>query len=1173
MAPAAASGDEPSRTFGETHVTKTVVSLDDKYTQAGGQVMLSALQAVVRLLLDQSRRDRAAGLNTAGYVSGYRGSPITTLDAQLWAAQKLLDAHDIRFEPGLNEELAATSLRGTQQLDWYGKPRVDGVFALWYAKGVGVERAIEAIKAANFEGTHPHGGALLLCGDDHAAKSSLTAHQSEHPLIAAFVPTLYPATTDELLAFGQLGWALSRASGLYVGIKAVTDTLDLTTTVTLPGIDFPIHPPAAPPVPVNLVRNASALMQEAAVLDHRLPQALAFARANPFDRVTQDAPTRKLTLVTAGKAWLDTQQALADLGLTDAACRALGLRVVKLGLIWPIEPEFARAACAGSTEILVIEEKRPVIEDQLARQFYGTANAPKIAGKTTPEGVPLLAATGVLDPGSVRRALVARLAAHGLLTDEARARDQALCALELSARDLARTAIRPAYFCSGCPHNTSTVVPEGSDAMGATGCHGLAHFMPERRTMQTVSMGQEGMPWVGAQSFVATPHMFQNLGDGTYTHSGLLTIRAAVAAHSRVTFKILYNDAVAMTGGQPAEGALTPEQIVRELVVEGVAPVVLVSEDPARFKPADLPPGTRVLHRDQLDAVQRELREVAGTSAIVYEQTCANEKRRRRKRGSLAEPDRRLYINPAVCEGCGDCSAQSNCLSIEPVETPFGRKRAIDQSSCNKDYSCIKGFCPSFVGVEGGALRKRTFDREQLAARVAALPIPATAPGEVAMLVTGIGGTGVLTVGALIAMAAHLEGRAAKVLDQTGMAQKGGAVTSHIRVANTVEAIPSARLRAGQADLIVGCDLVVSSSPETLALARPDTRLLANADVAPTGEFQTNQAMDLSATRFTTAIAKRLAPAHIETLRAGTLATRLLGDAIYTNLLMLGLAAQRGLLPVACASLEAAIRLNGVKVADNLAAFALGRLAAADEPALWALAGGDATAPAEPQTLAAMLDHRSAHLAAWGSAATAADYRAFIEQTAARLAERGITDEPLLIEVARNLAKLTAYKDEYEVARLYADPAFLAGLHDRFDGTLKLSFNLAPPLLPLGTDARTGRPRKIALGVWMLPAFRLLARLKPLRGTPFDPFGHTAERRMERALPAEYRALITDLAARATPENLALLRELAALPALIAGYGPVKLAGLARYRHRLGELLPRLRASAAPATLREDITA
>ncbi len=1148
-------------------MTKSVVTLDDKYCQIDGQVMLSSLQGVVRLLLDQARRDKAAGLNTGGFVSGYRGSPITTLDAQLWASEKLLTAHDIRFEPGLNEELAATSLRGSQQLGWYGKPRVDGVFALWYGKGVGVDRACEALKLANFEGTARNGGALVLAGDDHAAKSSLTAHQSEHTLIAGFIPVLYPATTDDLLAMGQFGWAMSRASGLYVGLKAVTDTLDLTSTVTLPGIEFPIIMPERSGPDLNLVRGMGALLQEEMVVDHRLPMAQLFARANGLDRVTIDGESRQLTIVSAGKAWLDVCQALADLGMGMEQCRAAGVRVVKLGLIWPLDPVFARDACGGSAEVLVVEEKRPVIEDQLARAFYGRAGAPVISGKLDPEGAPLLPAIGVLDPGSVRRTLVRRLAALGRLSEAARARDQALCALEQGARNLKPTAIRPAFFCSGCPHNTSTVVPEGSTAMGATGCHGLAHYMPERRTMQTVGMGAEGTPWIAAQSFVDTPHMFQNLGDGTYTHSGLLAIRASVAALSNITYKILYNDAVAMTGGQPAEGALTPQQIVRELLVEGVSPVVLVSDDPTRFKPADLPKGLRVLHRDHLDEVQRELREGKGTSAIVYEQTCANEKRRRRKRGAAADPDMRLAINPAVCEGCGDCSKQSNCLSIEPIETEFGRKRAIDQSSCNKDYSCVKGFCPSFVSVRGATLKRRSFDREELARRVSQLPVTPATIGDYAMLVTGIGGTGVLTVGALIAMAAHLEGRVAKVLDMTGMAQKGGAVTSHIRVGSDTAAIPSARLRAGQADAIIACDLVVTSSPDVLILASGDTRLVANADVAPTGEFQTNKDMDLSASRFVTAMARRIEPAHIETVRAGALATRLLGDAIYTNLFMIGFAQQRGLLPVSHAALEEAIRLNGVKVPDNLSAFSLGRLAAVDPEALWQLTGESREEVGEPQRLVAMLDSREALLKAYQNADYAAQYRRFIDDIAARLAARGIGDaEDFLREVARQLAKLMAYKDEYEVARLYSNPEFIAGLRDQFDGTFKLSVHLAPPLLPRGRDPRTGQPRKTEFGSWIFPLFRLLAKGKSLRGGAFDPFGYTGERRMERALIGEYRAMIGDLVERIMPEQLALATIIAAAPDAVAGYGAVKQAGVDRYRDKLAELLARLPAGADSST-------
>jgi indolepyruvate ferredoxin oxidoreductase len=1151
-------------------VTKTVVTLNDKYTQAGGQVMLSALQGVVRLLLDQSRRDKAAGLKTAGYVTGYRGSPITTLDAQLWASEALLTEHDIRFEPGLNEELAATSVRGTQQLGWYGKPRVDGVFALWYAKGVGVERAGEAIKAANFEGTHKHGGALLLCGDDHAAKSSLTAHQSEHVLVTAMAPMLYPATTDEILTMGQLGWALSRASGLYVGIKAITDTLDLTTTVTLPGHEFAIRMPEISGSPPNLRQNMSALQQEEAVIEHRLPIVPLFAALNRLDRVSHPAPSPRLTVVSAGKAWLDVCQALADLGLDAGKCRDMGLQVVKLGLVWPIDPAFAREACGGSAEVLVVEEKRAFVEDQLARLFYGRAQAPALSGKTDPDGAKLLSEIGVLDPAAVRKALVRRLSALGMLTPELAARDAALRELEEGASSLQRTSVRAAYFCSGCPHNTSTLVPEGSNAMGATGCHGLAHFMPERRTMQTVSMGQEGMPWVGAQSFVDTAHMFQNLGDGTYTHSGLLTIRASVAAKSNVTFKILYNDAVAMTGGQPAEGALTPEQIVHELVAEGVHPVVLVSEDPARFSASKLPPGLRVLHRDELDTIQRELRDLKGTSAIVYEQTCANEKRRRRKKGNYADPHKRLFINTAVCEGCGDCSVQSNCLSVTPVETEFGRKRAIDQSTCNKDYSCIKGFCPSFVEVSGGTLAKRSFDDTALARLLIDLPEPVVrdvSQAPLALLVTGIGGTGVLTVGAILAMAAHLEGKAAKVLDQTGMAQKGGAVTSHIRIGASTDAIPSARLGVGQADLLIACDLIVGSAPDVLALARPDTQVLANEDVVPTGEFQTNRTLDLSSARFLAAVGKRVARENVATLRAGALATRLLGDSIFTNLMMVGFAAQKGLLPVSLVSIEQAIKLNGVAARANLNALALGRLAAHSAADLFDLADTPAQEQAQPRTLAEVTESRGKLLAAYQDDRYAADYRAFLGETAGTLEARGIGNaEAFLTEVARGLGKLMAYKDEYEVARLYSDPAFARALSDQFGGDPKLKVHLGSPLISWRKDAKTGRPKKVAVPGWLvLPGFRLLAKLKGLRGGALDPFGWQADRRLERALIGEYRDLIREVAAKVTPETLHAAIEIAAAAELVAGYGPVKEAGAQAYRARIAELLPQLDAATEPA--------
>jgi indolepyruvate ferredoxin oxidoreductase len=1141
-------------------VTKTVVTLEDKYLQPSGQVFLSSLQALVRLPLEQARRDRAAGLATAGYITGYRGSPITTLDAQLWAAEKLLGEHDIRFEPGLNEELAATSLRGTQQVDWFGKSPFQGVFALWYAKGVGVDRACEALKLANFEGTSAHGGVLVVAGDDHAAKSSASAHQSEHTLIAGFIPVLYPATTDEILQFGLLGWEMSRASGLYVGMKTITDTLDLTSTITLPGPDFRIVRPEPLDPGLNLRQGMGPLEQEALVVDRRLPAAQAFARANGIDRVALDAERRELTVVTAGKAYLDVRQALQDLGLDETRCRAAGIRVVKIGLVWPLDPEFAKTACAGSREVLAIEEKRPVLEEQLARAFYSLPadQRPAIAGKRDPEGRELLSSAGVLDPGKVRRALLRRLEALGLLDDETRRRAQAFARAEEEVAQLKLIAARPAFFCSGCPHNTSTVVPDGSMAMGATGCHGLAAYMG-RRTMTTVGMGSEGMPWVGAHSFVETPHMFQNMGDGTYTHSGLLSVRAAVAAKASVTFKLLYNDAVAMTGGQPAEGALSAETMVRELVVEGVKPVVLVSDEPEKFTGAGLPEGVRVLHRDHLDAVQRELREIKGVSAIVYEQTCANEKRRRRKRGKYPDPDKRLFINPAVCEGCGDCSTQSNCMSITPLETEFGRKRLIDQSSCNKDYSCIKGFCPSFVTVRGGQIAKQTIDADVLGRLMARLPEPATAElgaDGYSLLVTGIGGTGVLTVGAVLGMAAHMEGKTAKVLDQTGMAQKGGAVTSHIRIGAGLDQIPSARLGTSQADLLVACDLVVASNPEVLAVTRSDTRVVANDEVAPTGDFQSNKAIDLSKPRFLNAITRTVDEANVALIHAHTFSTKLVGDSIFTNIMMVGFAAQKGLLPLSIASIEEAVKLNGVAVKPNLQAFALGRLAAVCPEELVALTGEPQDETLVPQTLGAMLESRSRRLADYQDQRYADGYLAFMRDLDGRLRKRGLADPELfLITVADQLARLMAYKDEYEVARLYSTPEFEKSLRDQFAGDFRLSLNLAPPLLAFRKDPRTGRPAKIEFGGWMLPVLRGLQRLKRLRGTPLDPFGYTAERRLERRLIGEYRALIESIADRITEANLPVAVRLAGAASAIAGFGPVKDAGVAKYRAEVEALL------------------
>ncbi|QVM84688.1 indolepyruvate ferredoxin oxidoreductase family protein [Novosphingobium decolorationis] len=1151
-------------------MTKSVTTLTDKYVEESGRIQIGALQAYVRLLLDQARRDRAEGVASAGYVTGYRGSPVTTLDAQLWGAGELLAEHDIRFEPGLNEELAATSLRGTQQLGWFGTPRVEGVFALWYAKGIGVDRAHEALKLGNLEGAAHRGGVLLLAGDDHAAKSSASAHQSDQNLAAAFVPTLYPATNAEILSYGQYGWALSRYSGLYCGMKAVTDTLDLTASVDLPGWTFPIHTPNAPGPARNLREGMSALEQEALTVRHRLPAAQAFVRANLLDRVTHGrADTRGgLVIVTAGKAWLDTAQALLALGLDAGRCRELGITVLKLALTWPVDPEIVKQVCTPAREVLVIEEKRGWIEDQIARILYGVAPAPALSGKTDPQGRPLLRAEGVLDPSEVRAGLVRRLRDLGCSDPPLDARAEALEAADGRAQGLSMVAARPAYFCSGCPHNRSTQVPEGSSAMGATGCHGLAHYMPGRHTMQTVGMGSEGTPWIAAQHFVDTPHYFQNLGDGTYTHSGLLAIRASVAAKSAVTYKILYNDAVAMTGGQPMEGGLTPQQIVRELVTEGVDPVVVVSEAPEIFAREGLPGKVRVLHRDELERVQRDLREVKGTSAILYEQTCANEKRRRRKRGQLADPDRRLFINAAVCEGCGDCSVQSNCLSIEPVDTQWGRKRRINQSTCNKDFSCIKGFCPSFVTVEGGRPARRMADLAALEGDLAALPEPArvSCAQGFDMLVTGIGGTGVLTVGAVLAMAAQIEGKAASLLDMTGMAQKGGAVVSHLRIAPEPAQIPCARVGTEQADVILACDLVVASAPDVRRAQGPGTTLVANEDVAPTAEFQTNSGLDLSAARFLSALGQRGDPARAFAVHAGELASALLGDAIFTNFLMVGYAAQKGLLPVSLAAIEEALALNGTAVAANHKALALGRLAAHDPGCLERLAGLADTGGVEPETLEGVLDRSAAHLEDYQDAAYARAYREQMANLRAAISpEAGDVGDRFLRTAARQLARLMAYKDEYEVARLYTRPEFARSVNTAFDGDVRIALNLAPPFLPLGRDRKTGRPRKIRFGAWIFPPLRLLARGKRLRGGPFDPFGYSAERRAERALVQEYGALLHELAQGLSAQNAARAIEIAQSVSQVRGYGPVKEESMAAWRALVARELPEFRDRASDA--------
>jgi indolepyruvate ferredoxin oxidoreductase len=1157
-------------------MTKTAVTLDDKYTQSGGRVFISSNQALVRLPLDQARRDRAAGLKTAGYISGYRGSPLGVYDAALWSAQKLLDSHDIRFVPGLNEELAVSAIRGTQELQWFGKSAFEGVFGLWYGKGVGVDRACESLKLGNLEGSAAKGGFLAIAGDDHGGKSSDSAHQSEHTLIASLLPILYPATIGEIIEFGLFGWATSRYSGCYVALKCITDTLDLSASVDLPDPAKPYALPQdiqLPPGGLNLKPGQPALVEEDLLVNRRLPAATAFARANNIDRVLIDGERRTLSIVSAGKAYLDARQALTDLGLDAAACARLGIRLYKPGLIWPMDRQRLADFAEGSTTLLVVEEKRPVIEEQVARHLYALPadRRPSLAGKLDLRGAPLLPAAGELTVAHVRSAIKTMLEQIGVADDSLHARFNHYRDLESRAATVGAGKIRPAYFCSGCPHNTSTRMPDGSLGLGGIGCHGLVAVVMDRNTMQFMPMGHEGTNWHSVAPLVDTPHVFANMGDGTYSHSGILAIRASVAAKANITYKVLYNDAVAMTGGQPVELQSSPVDVVKQLLAEGVRTVRLVSDHPEQYAGISLPPSSSVHHRDALDGLQRELREQKGVSAIVYEQTCAAEKRRRRKRGTADDPDKRVFINQDVCEGCGDCSVQSNCISVLPLETEFGRKRRIDQSTCNKDYSCANGFCPSFVTVTGAKIARRSGKNGgQLEQLIAGLPAPAVAALDAHgynILVGGIGGTGVLTIGALLGMAAHLDARGCTILDMTGMAQKGGAVTSHIRIGPDPLGIYTSRLSEGMTDVLIACDMIIGSSAVVLKTVRPDrTAAILNTDVQPTGEFQRNKNVQYGEDGMRSAIVDALGAGRLFELPATKLATELTGDSIGTNILMLGYAAQKGLLPVSLASLEQAIRLNGTFVEGNLKTFALGRLAA-HSPGAFAQVLGDADGGAAGDgrldTVEAVLASRTRLLTAYQDEKYARSYVDFVSNVRARVTTLRLPGggDSFVREVALTLSRLMAYKDEYEVARLYTDPQFTKRLRQQFTGDFRMTFHLAPPLLP-GRDP-TGRPKKRAFGPWVMTVFRVLARLKGLRGTAFDIFGYTTERRLERRLIDDYRRLIDGLADRLDEINLRAAIEIAKAAGEIGGYGLVKDASVAAYEGRLPKLLAAFEAAAA----------
>jgi indolepyruvate ferredoxin oxidoreductase len=1153
-------------------MTLRPVNLDDKYDLSQSHIFVTGYQALIRACLMQKERDRRAGLNTAGYLTGYRGSPLGGLDQQFMRAGRQLAAADIKFQPGINEELAATALWGTQQAELRGEGKFDGVFGMWYGKGPGVDRSGDVFRHANLSGTSRNGGVLALMGDDHTAESSTTAHQSEFHFVDVMMPILNPAGVQEIIDYALYGWAMSRFTGAWTALKCMHDTVESSGVVD-GGLDrLQIAIPTDFRMPeggLNIRLVDTILGQEARLHDFKRDAMLAFVQANKLNRIiTSGGRTPKIGIITTGKAYLDVRQALDELGIDEIKCNDLGLRLFKIACPWPISRAELASFAQGLDLIIVVEEKRSLIEVQVREELYGTANQPACIGKKDEQGNWLFPVKGALDPNDVAICIGERLLRYGA-NDELAANVARLKGAQRALAETADVSQRIPYFCSGCPHNTSTRVPEGSRAYAGIGCHYMAQWM-ERKTLGYTQMGGEGANWIGEAPFSKRPHVFQNLGDGTYNHSGNMAIRAAIASGATMTYKILFNDAVAMTGGQANDGGLTVPQIARQVAAEGAKRVVVVTDEPWKYpKDTDWPRGLSVHHRDELDAVQRELTAVPGVSVLIYDQTCAAEKRRRRKRGTFPDPDKRVMINDLVCEGCGDCGVKSNCVSVQPLTTEWGRKRTIDQSSCNKDYSCLKGFCPSFVTVHGAKLKKGEGVAEP--ADWAALPTPSMPliNHPYSVIVTGIGGTGVVTIGAIVGMAAHLEGKGAGVIDMAGLAQKGGAVYSHIRIANAPADIHAIRVAAGSADLVLGGDSVVVGTKKVLSAIKPGhTKVVVNTAEFLPGDFTRDADYSLPTERLKRAIVGHAGREQSHFVDAGRLATALLGQSIGANMFMLGYAYQLGALPLSAEAIEKAIEMNGEAVAMNTAAFRYGRRAAIDAAALEALVKPAAQTVNDSlklsRSFAETVDRRTAFLTAYQNERYAQRYRDWVEKVKTAEANKAPGQCALSEAAARYLFKLMAYKDEYEVARLYADPSFVERVKSTFDGdNLRLEFHLAPPLLAR-RDAVTGEPKKMSFGPWLLKAFGVLAKFKFLRGTPFDPFGHSAERRMERRLIAEYENLLGEIVARLTPHNHHVAVELASLPEKIRGFGHVKQRHVTAARAEEAALRERFASGSAP---------
>jgi indolepyruvate ferredoxin oxidoreductase len=1149
------------------------VTLDDKYDLAKSRIFVTGFQALVRLCLMQKERDRRAGLNTAGYVTGYRGSPLGTLDQQFIRARRQLDQYDVRFQGGINEDIAATALWGSQQAELRGEGKFDGVFGLWYGKGPGVDRTGDVFRHANFAGTSRHGGVLALMGDDHTAESSTTAHQSEYHFIDVMIPILNPAGVQEILDYGLYGWAMSRFCGTWVALKSMHETVESTAVIdgSLERVNIAIPQDfEMPEGGLNIRLRDTILGQEARLHDYKRDAMLAFVRANKLNKyITSGGRKPRIGIITVGKSYLDVRQALDELGIDEVRCNALGIRLYKIACPWPIGRDDLKTFADGLDLIIVVEEKRSLIEVQVREELYGSANQPVCIGKRDEAGNWLFPVKGALDPNEVAICIGERILQRVGPDEEIGAR---VAQLKEAQRILAETtdlALRTPYFCSGCPHNSSTVVPDGMRAYAGIGCHYMAQWM-DRSTLGYTQMGGEGANWIGEAPFSKRAHVFQNLGDGTYNHSGYMAIRGAIAAGVNITYKILFNDAVAMTGGQANDGGLTVPQIARQVAAEGAKRIVVVSDEPWKYaKSEDWPRGLTIHHRDALMPLQEELARIPGVTILIYDQTCAAEKRRRRKRGTFPDPDKRVIINELVCEGCGDCGVKSNCVSVQPLETEWGRKRTIDQSSCNKDFSCVKGFCPSFVTIEGAKLKQGT--AKGLSAGHTELPQPTLPPIRKTydIIVTGVGGTGIVTIGGILGMAAHLEGKGVGVLDMAGLAQKGGAVYSHMRIAQRPEDIHAIRIAAGAADLVLGGDIVVAGNKKVLAAVKHGaTEMVINVAEFMPGDFTRNPDFSLPTERLKRAIIADAGRDKTHFIDATRAAVALFGNTVGANIFLVGYAYQLGAVPLSAASIEEAIELNGEAVDMNKAAFHWGRRAAVSPAALEGAIKPEPETVSDARTLSQSLDEvvarRTVFLTAYQNAAYAARYRGWVDRARAVEAARVPGKSGLAEAVARYLFKLMAYKDEYEVARLYSDGSFVKQVGSELGGDrLRFHVHLAPPLLAPVNKA-TGEPRKLTFGPWIFPLFTILAKFKLLRGTPFDPFGFSRERKEERRLIADYEGMLTEVLAKLDADNHHIAVGLAAIPEKIRGFGHVKMRHLQVAKADEAALFEQFRAGPRP---------